>query len=153
MHYWGVWHGNDDIEGFRSNIGRFMVEWGFQSYPDYQLLQRYVSPEYLSLNSEVMQNRQKSYVGNKKIIEQMEKWMFGTTMPDLSFEEFVISTQMFQRLVYYMTLNWHINKKPHCMGTLLWQLNDCWPGPSWSIINYNGKPKLTYQEVKKVFSE
>ena len=94
MHHWGVWYGNDDINGFKNNIGRFLVERGFQSFPDDELLAEYVSPEYLSLDSEVMKNRQKSYVGNKKRIEQMEKWMFGTTMPELSLEEFVMSTQM-----------------------------------------------------------
>ena len=129
-----------------------MVEWGFQSYPDYDLLAEYVSPDQLLLESEVMQNRQKSYVGNKKIVEQMERYMFGTTMPDLTLEEFCQSTQMFQALTYKIALESHIGSQPHCMGTLLWQLNDCWPGASWSIINYNGTPKKTFEAVKTEFN-
>ena len=34
MHYW-VWHGKDSFEDFDKNVGRFMVEYGFQSFPNY----------------------------------------------------------------------------------------------------------------------
>jgi beta-mannosidase len=37
------------------------------------------------------------------------------------------------------------------MGTLLWQLNDCWPGPSWSIIDFEGRPKPAYHAVKAAY--
>ena len=42
----------------------------------------------------------------------------------------------------------HIKKQPHCMGSLFWQLNDCWPGPSWSVIDYYGNKKQAYNIVK-----
>jgi len=146
MHYWGVWHGPDDFSGYEKNIGRFMVEWGFQSYPDYDLLANYISPEFLALNSEVMKNRQKSYVGNGKITDFLQQFKFDFT----DFKTFVQQSQNLQALGYEMALKSHLAAQPHCMGTLLWQLNDCWPGPSWSIINYNGKPKPAYRRVKEV---
>lgn len=149
MHYWGVWHGNDDFSGYEKNIGRFMVEWGFQSYPDYDLLAEYLSPDQLSLNSEVMQNRQKSYVGNGKILDFMNRYDFVPKENNL--EDFVKKSQDLQAYGYGLALQAHLKNQPHCMGTLLWQLNDCWPGPSWSIINYNGKPKQVYWEVKECF--
>ena len=37
------------------------------------------------------------------------------------------------------------------MGSLLWQLNDCWPVTSWSIIDYYGKPKAAWYAVKNAF--
>jgi beta-mannosidase len=153
MHYWGVWHGDDDFSGFNQNVGRFMVEWGFQSYPDYELLTQYLSPKHLSLESEVMQNRQKSYVGNGKILEFLRYYAtYGGDPSVLSFRDFVYNSQWVQALGYEQAVEAHLAKQPHCMGTLLWQLNDCWPGPSWSIINYNGKPKQAYGKVKKHFT-
>ncbi len=149
MHYWGVWHGQDDFSGYQKNIGRFMVEWGFQSYPDYDLLAKYISPEFLALNSEVMKNRQKSYVGNGKITDFLQQYNFDFT----DFKTFAQQSQNLQALGYEMALKSHIAAQPHCMGTLLWQLNDCWPGPSWSIINYNGKPKPAYWRVKEVLTD
>jgi beta-mannosidase len=38
------------------------------------------------------------------------------------------------------------------MGTLLWQLNDCWPVTSWSIIDYKGVKKAAWYAVKKAYS-
>jgi beta-mannosidase len=149
MHYWGVWHGPDDFSGYQKNIGRFMVEWGFQSYPDYDMMAEYISPEFLALNSEVMKNRQKSYVGNGKITDFMQQYNFDFT----DFKTFAQQSQHLQALGYEMALKSHIAAQPHCMGTLLWQLNDCWPGPSWSIINFNGTPKAAYWRVKGVLKK
>ncbi len=154
MHYWGVWHGNDDFSGFNRNVGRFMVEWGFQSFPDYDLLLRYISAEYLHLDTDVMKNRQKSYVGTEKIMDFIRHYAtYGGDPGILSFRDFVYNSQWVQALGYEQAVKAHIAKQPHCMGTLLWQLNDCWPGPSWSIINYDGKPKPAYEKIRSVFAE
>jgi beta-mannosidase len=46
----------------------------------------------------------------------------------------------------------HRRAKPYCMGTLFWQLNDCWPVTSWSSIDYYGNKKAVYYQVKKTFA-
>ena len=33
-HFWDVWHGGKDFQAFDDNIGRFMSEFGMQSFPD-----------------------------------------------------------------------------------------------------------------------
>jgi beta-mannosidase len=153
MHYWGVWHGPDDFNGFHQNVGRFMAEWGFQSFPDYELLSQYVSADQLSLESEVMKNRQKSYIGNGKISAFMSIYsLYGGDASSLTFKDYITNSQWVQSLGYQEAIKTHLSKQPHCMGTLLWQLNDCWPGPSWSIINYDGKPKESYHAVKSAFT-
>jgi len=43
-------------------------------------------------------------------------------------------------------------RKPHCSGTLFWQLNDCWPVLSWSLIDYYGFSKAGYFYAKRVFA-
>jgi beta-mannosidase len=37
------------------------------------------------------------------------------------------------------------------MGTLYWQLNDCWPGISWSSIDHFGNWKALHYEAKEAF--
>lgn len=150
MHYWGVWHGDDYFDGFENNIGRFMVEYGFQSYPDYDLLTEYISESELNLSSETIRTRQKSYVGNAKILDFILK--YKNTIP-LEFKETVQASQEVQALGMSKAMQAHKAAQPHCMGSLMWQLNDCWPGPSWSLINYNGKPKVAYGAVKEVLTK
>ena len=40
-HYWGVWHGGDDFEEFKNNTGRFMSEYGMQSFPDLKTIEAF----------------------------------------------------------------------------------------------------------------
>jgi beta-mannosidase len=46
----------------------------------------------------------------------------------------------------------HRYNKPYCMGTMFWQLNDCWPVTSWSCIDYRKTPKAFYYSLKRDFN-
>jgi beta-mannosidase len=43
-------------------------------------------------------------------------------------------------------------RKPHCSGTLVWQLDDCWPVLSWSVLDYYGFPKASYYFLKRAYA-
>ncbi len=148
MHYWGVWHGREAFENFESNVGRFMVEYGFQSFPEMGSLKKVMSDSSLYLASSAMNKRQKSYIGNDLILNHINQYFKAPK----SFDEFVTLSQNTQAKGLQMAIKAHKSNQPHCMGTLFWQLNDCWPGPSWSIIDYYGKHKTAYEVVKKEFS-
>lgn len=149
MHYWGVWHGKEPFSNFTNNIGRFMVEYGFQSFPNYKLLKKSMADSSLYLQSQVMKNRQKSYIGNGLIQFHSQKW-FGKAE---NFEDFVENSQKTQAIALQMAIMQHRLKSPHCMGTLFWQLNDCWPGPSWSVLNFDGSEKIAYQVVQTWYQD
>ena len=145
MHYWGVWHGKEPFENFDKNVGRFMVEYGFQSFPEIETLKKVMADSSLNLNSVAMKNRQKSYIGNGLIEKHVEQYYWRPR----DFEEFVELSQKTQAKGMEMAIQAHRKAMPHCMGTLFWQLNDCWPGPSWSVIDYYGNEKLAYEVVKQ----
>ncbi|MCR9152793.1 MAG: glycoside hydrolase family 2 protein [Bacteroidetes bacterium] len=147
MHYWGVWHGGDDFEAFDVNVGRFMVEYGFQSFPAFKTMRRVMADSSLYLGSKAMQNRQKSYIGNAEIERQVEKYY---SKPK-DFESFIKASQEVQSKALERAIRAHRSQQGFCMGSLMWQLNDCWPGPSWSIIDYFGKEKKAYRTVRKGF--
>ena len=68
------------------------------------------------------------------------------------FQEFVRLSQETQAKGLKMAIRSHLAKQPHCMGSLCCQLNDCWPGPSWSVIDYYGNKKQGYYTVKNEFN-
>jgi beta-mannosidase len=146
MHYWGVWHGDDDFSDYKKNVGRFMVEYGFQSYPTYNQLQKYGYGQ-VEFGSGFMKNRQKSYVGDKWISREIGKRYGEVT--DL--KKWLALSQHIQAIALKEAISAHrLNGK--CMGTLFWQLNDCWPGPSWSVLNYDHTEKIGYEVVKNLYS-
>jgi beta-mannosidase len=149
LHYWGVWHGDSTFSSFKNNTGRFVSEYGFQSYPDSALLSHYIDPKELNLGSPTIKRLQRSYKTDKPIWEAIEREL-GDEKPT-TLGGFIEASQRAQAKAYGMAIEAHLAAQPHCMGTLLWQLNDCWPGPSWSIIDYEGRPKPAYQVVKNLY--
>lgn len=148
MHYWGVWHGREPFENFSSNVGRFMSEYGFQSFPEMKTIASFSNPKAWNLDHEIMQNRQKSYIGNGLILQHIEQYY----PKPKDFVAFVYLSQLTQAKAMDIALEAH-RIDPKCAGTLYWQLNDCWPGPSWSGIDYYGNWKAMQYVVRDKFSE
>jgi beta-mannosidase len=144
QHYWGVWHGKDPLSNFATKIGRFNAEYGFQSFPEYSTLAKFSEKKDWSLSSSVMKHHQKSYVGNG-MIEKQSNLLYG---PTDDFEEFVYRSQLTQAYAVSSAINGHRLNAPRCMGTLYWQLNDCWPAPTWSSIDYYGNWKALHYTVR-----
>jgi beta-mannosidase len=148
MHYWGVWHGDEPFENYKSNVGRFMSEYGFQSFPSVNSIKAFADSTQWHPNSIVMKHHQKSYIGNEMITKHLGQYY---PQPQ-SFEEFVYFSQLTQAKGIAMAINAH-RKNRHCMGTLYWQINDCWPGPSWSGIDYFGRWKALHYKVKELYRD
>jgi beta-mannosidase len=96
-----------------------------------------------------MKHHQKSYVGNGMILKQATR-LYGATK---SFEEFVYFSQLTQAKAISIAVAGHRVGMPECMGTLYWQLNDCWQAPTWSSIDYFGNWKALQYAVKEEYKD
>ena len=67
------------------------------------------------------------------------------------FESFVIMSQIMQAEAIRIAVEAHRRKMPYCMGSLYWQFNDCWPGASWSSIDYYGNWKALHYAARRFF--
>ena len=148
FHYWGVWHDAEPFENFNTKVGRFMSEYGFQSYPDIKTIATFADSSMWSTDSETMKAHQKHSRGNK-LIKQYMKALYDT-IPE-NFEDFVYLSQLTQAYGIETAIKAHRRNKPYCMGTLYWQLNDCWPAISWSGIDYLGRWKAMQYKIKESY--
>ncbi len=147
IHYWGVWHGEHPFRDFRKYIGRFMSEYGFQSFPEFRSVKQYTLPEDYDIESEVMASHQRSGIGNLRIRSYMKD---NYQVPG-EFGQFLYVGQILQAEAIKFAIEAHRTAKPYCMGTLYWQINDCWPVASWSGIDYYLRWKALHYFVRDAF--
>ena len=146
-HDWWVWHDARPFEHFEAKVPRFMSEFGFQSFPSYETIQYINQKEEIDLQTDGIQSHQKHVRGFQLIDEYMKR---DYTVPTLD-EDYVYVSQLLQAKGIVMGIEAHRRAKPYNMGTLFWQLNDCWPAISWSSIDYFGNWKALQYKAKKAF--
>ena len=147
MHFWSVWHEGKDFDHYRDVKPRFCSEFGFQSYPSMEVIRRFADAEDFNIAAPVMESHQKNAGGNARIAETMFRYF---RFPN-SFENFVYLSQIQQGLAIKTAVTQWRSLKPHCQGTLYWQLNDTWPVCSWSSLDHGGGWKLMHHMAKHFF--
>ncbi|TCR83992.1 glycoside hydrolase family 2 protein [Rhizobium sp. BK376] len=147
MHYWSVWHENKSFDNYRTVRPRFCSEFGFQSYTSLPVLKTYADPKDMNIASPVMELHQKNAGGNERIAGTMFRYFrFPKDFPN-----FVYLSQIQQGLAIKSAVEYWRSLKPHCMGTIYWQLNDTWPVASWSSLDYGGRWKAMHYLVRRFF--
>lgn len=148
-HIWDVWHGMQPFEFYRTCMHRFNSEFGFQSFPEPATLDTVLLPEDKNVTSFVMEHHQRSRPsGNSKIMTYMLDWF---RFPN-SFENTIWLSQIQQGMaIKYAVEHWR-RTMPRGMGTLYWQLNDCWPVASWSSLDSFGRWKALHYMAHHFFA-
>jgi beta-mannosidase len=148
MHFWSVWHEGRDFDHYRDVSPRFCSEFGFQSYPSLDVIRKFADPKDFNIAAPVMESHQKNAGGNARIAETMFRYF---RFP-VDFENFVYLSQVQQGLAIKTAVTHWRSLKPHCMGTLIWQLNDTWPVCSWSSLDHGGGWKLLHHMTKAFYA-
>lgn len=149
QHYWGVWWAKEPFSEYEEVIPRFMSEFGFQSFPAINSVSKYAIEEDWDINSEVMKSHQRSSIGNVTIME----YLMRDYHKPKNFEMFLYVGQLLQARGISIGIEAHRRNMPYCMGSLYWQINDCWPVSSWSGIDYYGDWKALHYAVKESFKD
>jgi beta-mannosidase len=149
MHFWSVWHEGRDFEHYHDVKPRFCSEFGFQSFPSLRLIKEFSEgQEDLNISSAVMEHHQRNKGGNARIAETM----FRNFRFPMDFGNFVYLSQVQHGLAMKMAVEYWRSLKPHCMGTLYWQLNDTWPVASWSGLDHGGSWKLMHYMARRFYA-
>jgi len=148
MHYWEVWHGLKPFSEYEKFHFRFCSEFGFQSFPSMKTINSFTEPEDRNIFSYVMEKHQKNGAANGKILFYLsENFLYPK-----DFDSLLYASQLLQaEAIKYGVEHWRRNRG-RCMGSLYWQLNDCWPVASWSSLDYFGRWKALHYFAKKFYS-
>ena len=151
-HYWQVW-GNPalPVQAYLRETPRFMSEYGLQAWPVLRTLEGIIPVDELRVDSDTVRAHQKFMAGegNQRLLQYVER-EFGTPR---DFPDFVYLSQVMQAEGIALAALHHRASRPYTMGSLYWQLNDVWPGASWSSIDYAGRWKALHFHAKRFFAD
>ena len=149
VHYWGVWHAALPFTEYEKQSPRFMSEYGFQSFPQLATVNAYTLPEDQDIQSPVMLAHQKHPRGNQLIRE----YMLREYPAPKDFASFLYVSQVLQAEGIKVGAEHWRRIRARNMGSLYWQIDDCWPVASWSSIDYFGRWKALQYYARRFYGD
>ena len=149
MHYWSVWHERKSFDSYQKIKPRFVSEFGYESFPSMDTIRTFAEEKDFNFTSKLMEYHQRSPIGNSIILENFSRYF---RFPK-DFKNMVYLSQVQQAIAIKTAVEWWRSLKPNCLGAIFWQLNDLWPCPSWSAMEYSGKWKLLMYAAKEFYDD
>jgi beta-mannosidase len=144
VHIWDVWN-RVDYSTYATYEPRFVSEFGFQGPPARSTISRAIHDEPLTPESAGMLLHQKAADGNGKL----ERGMAPHLPEGADFDDWHYLTQLNQSRAVVFGIERYRSQRPHCMGTIVWQLNDCWPVTSWAAVDGYGVRKPLWHGLRR----
>ena len=148
-HIWDVWHGRVPFATYETHHSRFVTEYGFQSFPEMKTVEAFTQPEdRTSIFTPVMLAHQKNNEGNAIIHD----YLLRDYSEPKDFASFLYVSQVLQAEGIKIGAEHFRRSRPETMGSIFWQLNDCWPVASWSSIDYYGRWKALQYYARRFYA-
>ena len=147
-HFWDVWHSRHPVKEYEQWCFRFLSEFGMQSYCSPETQKLFCPPHDDNVFGPAMENHQKNRAGNQIILDYISRrYRFPRSQEDL-----IYLSQLNQAYCMQTGVEHNRRQMPHCMGTLYWQLNDCWPVASWSSLEFTGRWKALHYHARRFYA-
>lgn len=151
MHYWEVW-GNPahPPTKYLEITPRFMSEYGLQAWPVQRTVDAFAKRGEQATESPVIEAHQKFMAGkgNERLMKYVN-YEFGEPK---DFADFIYLSQAAQAEGIELAALHHRASRPYTMGSLYWQLNDVWPGASWSSVDWFGRWKALQFHARRFYA-
>ena len=148
-HYWQVWHAEKPYKEYEKQFPRFMSEYGFQSFPEFETVKTYTTEEdRASIETPIMLAHQRHPRGNQLV----KAYMLREYNQPKDFESFLYVSQVLQAEGIKIGAEHFRRIMPRNMGSLYWQANDCWQVASWSGMDYFGRWKALMYYTKRFYA-
>ena len=149
-HIWDVWHGRVPFSTYEKHNSRFVTEYGFQSFPEMRTIESFTEPaDRTSIFTSVLLVHQKNNEGNSIIHD----YLLRDYPEPKDFASFLYVSQVLQAEGIKIGAEHFRRSRPETMGSIFWQLNDCWPVASWSSIDYYGRWKALQYYARRFYND
>lgn len=128
---------------------RFVAEFGYQAPPAYATLRRALSDEPLAPDSPGMAHHQKAIDGDAKLRRGLDAHLPAPA----DFDDWHWLTQLNQARAIQLAVEHFRSHRDVCAGTIVWQLNDCWPVTSWSAVDGDGRRKPLWYALRRAYAD
>ncbi|HMS54018.1 MAG TPA: hypothetical protein PKA27_01335 [Fimbriimonadaceae bacterium] len=146
-HYWDVWHGRGDWVHYQDSHTRFSSEYGFASSCSLAAWAT-CGGELDDPHGPVVRWHDKTKKGHEVFHGYVELHYPKSG----SLEDWVYFSQLNQRDAMRHAIE-HYRRSDYCRGSLIWQMNDCWPVQSWALEDYSRLLKPAGHELKRVYAQ
>jgi beta-mannosidase len=148
VHSWIAWN-QRDYTAYRESVPRFVAEFGFQGPPNFATIARSIHDDPLAVDSAGMLAHQKAHDGNGKLYRG-----YADHLPEpQSFDDWHYTTQLNQARAITYGIEHFRSHSPRTAGTVLWQLNDCWPVTSWAAVDGDKRRKPLWHALRHVYAD
>ncbi len=147
-HQWDIWSFWVDYNKVVKDESLFVTEFGFQSSAGYDTIKKVLQKDERHAQSKIFEFHNKQVEGPERLFKFMSAHLAVRT----GLEDFVYLTQLNQGLALRECVEHWQSRFPATNGSIIWQLNDCWPVASWALIDSGLIPKLSYYMIKKSFN-
>ena len=147
-HLWEPWN-RQDYPTYLDEVPRFVTEYGYQSPAAYSTLKKAIGESELWEDSEGMKAHQKAFIGKEKLHRGLDLRFPGLTG---NFDAWHYLTQLEQARALNIGIRHLRSHHDISAGSVIWQLNDCWPVVSWAMIDFEGKRKPAWHSVRKAYA-
>ncbi|MBB6348428.1 glycoside hydrolase family 2 protein [Nonomuraea muscovyensis] len=148
MHIWDVWN-ERDYTAYRDYRPRLAAEFGFQAPAAYATVRRAVGDDPLLPDSPGMLHHQKAADGDLKLAAGLKPHF---PVPE-TFDDWHYLTQVNQARAIRLGVEHFRSLWPYCAGSVVWQLNDCWPVTSWSAVDGDGRRKPLFHALRRAYAD
>lgn len=147
-HAWDVW-GGKPIRTYLEDTGRFISEFGFCAPPVIESVLQFCPPAEMAVDSPMIIQHVKFGENMGNLLNYVRDEL-GVSGED--FEAFLDAAQMTQAVALRTAVEHWRRRKFHTAGALIWQIDDCWPVISWSLVDYYGRRKPSYYYVRRAMA-
>ncbi|WP_314453716.1 glycosyl hydrolase 2 galactose-binding domain-containing protein [uncultured Microbacterium sp.] len=148
VHLWELWN-RVDYPAYRDIHARFVAEFGWQGPATWSSITHAISDAPLTPESPGMFHHQKATDGNDKLTDGLVAHL---PLPDDT-EDWHWAMSLNQALAVTVAIEHMRSESPRCMGSIVWQLNDCWPVTSWAAVDGYGRAKPLLYALRHVYSD